>query len=148
MPPSRKNRVLAPQQSPPPGPVLRIRNQRHFEEQVLGSPLPVVVDFWADWCGPCKLMAPIFEKSAAHWQGRVLFAKLNTEQVPAVAKALQITSIPTLLVFLDGEVVDVRIGATPASSLDAMAQRVLDKQQGIGFFARLKRSLGAGTGTS
>lgn len=145
---AKKNRQSAPQQSQAPSPVLKIRNKQHFEDQVLGAELPVVVDFWADWCAPCKAMAPVFEKSAAKWQGQVLFAKLNTEQVPTVAKALQITSIPTLLIFLDGEVVDVRIGASPASSLDAMVQRALDKQQGVGFFARLKRSLGGNAAAS
>lgn len=139
---SKKRRHTTASHSQAPSPVLKVRNKQQFESQVLGSAVPVMVDFWADWCGPCLAMAPEFEKSAAKWRDQVLFAKLNTEQVPAVAKALQITSIPTLLVFLDGKVIDVRIGASPASAINAMAQRALDKHRGLGFFAKLKRTLG------
>lgn len=130
------------------GPVVQIRGAEHFEKVVLASELPVIVDFWAPWCVPCRMMAPIFEKAAEAWEGRVAFVKLNTEAVPSVAQRLEITSIPSLLVFHRGEVFDVRIGVTPASSLEAMAQRVFDRHEGVGFLDRLKRSIGLGGGSS
>ena len=102
------------------GPVVVVRNQAHFEQAVIDSEVPVIVDFWATWCAPCRMMAPIFQQVATGWEGRVTFAKLDTVAVPAVAQALKITSIPTLLVFHKGEVIDARIGVTPAAALESV----------------------------
>ncbi len=126
------------------GVFLNIRGKEHFEEAVLDSDLPVIVDFWAPWCVPCRMMAPVFEQVAGNWVGRVRFAKLDTEAVPSVAQAFHVASIPTLLVLYQGEVVDVNVGVTAATSLNSMAQRVYDRHLGLGFFDRLKRSLGFG----
>lgn len=84
-----------------------------FQQQVLQSDKPVIVDFWADWCGPCKMMAPAFEDLAREYQGRMVFAKLDVDENPGVASAYGIRGIPTLLVFSNGKVVDQLIGARP-----------------------------------
>ncbi len=76
-----------------------------FAEAVLKSPVPVVVDFYADWCGPCKIIAPYFERLAKKYEGRVAFGKLNTDYNRRTAAAYQITGLPTVLVFKDGKVV-------------------------------------------
>jgi thioredoxin 1 len=73
-----------------------------FDEEVGGSELPLVVDFWAEWCGPCRMVAPVLEQIAAENVGKVRLAKLNVDDAPAVAQRFGIMSIPTLMVFKDG----------------------------------------------
>ena len=124
------------------GPVTEIKNDNQFRNLVGGAEGPVVVDFWAPWCQPCKLMAPVFEAAARDWSGQARFVKVNTEATPSLARALQITSIPTLLVFLDGEVVDTRVGLAPKAQLDAMVRRAVDKRSGVGLIDKLKRWAG------
>ncbi|MBI5509066.1 MAG: thiol reductase thioredoxin [Deltaproteobacteria bacterium] len=119
--------------------ILDIKGKQQFEREVLGGDLPVVVDFWAPWCQPCKMQAPVFAAAAADYLGRVRFAKVNTEAVPGLAAALRIASIPSLLVFDGGKVIDARIGLTGRGPLDTMLRRALDRHQGVGFWARLKR---------
>ncbi len=86
---------------------------QNFEEKVTKSDKPVIVDFWAEWCGPCRMMAPAFEDLAREYQGRVVFAKLNVDYNPNVAARYGIRSIPTLLLFRNGRLVDQLIGARP-----------------------------------
>jgi len=96
---------------------------QNFEEEVLKSDIPVVVDFWAPWCGPCRMIAPITEKLAEEFDGRVKFCKLNVDQNNQTAVKYQIMSIPLLSFFKDGEKVDESLGAVP----EAMIRPKVDK---------------------
>ncbi len=94
-----------------------------FENEVLKSELPVLVDYWAPWCGPCRLVAPIVEELAEEYDGRVKFVKVNTDDNVGTAVAYGIRSIPTLLLFKDGQQIDQIIGFRPKRDL----QRLLEK---------------------
>ena len=82
----------------------------NFEEIVLKSKLPVLVDFWASWCGPCKRIAPILEDLAKEVEGKAIIAKLEVDEEPSIADAFEIMSIPTIIIFKDGKVVKQLIG--------------------------------------
>jgi thioredoxin 1 len=90
-----------------------------FEAQVLQSAEPVVVDFWAEWCGPCKMIAPALEEIAGTMNGKVKIVKLNVDENPATAAKYGIMSIPTLMLFKNGELASRQVGAAPKQKLEA-----------------------------
>jgi thioredoxin 1 len=94
-------------------------NDANFESEVLRSGLPVVVDFWAAWCGPCKMMSPIIEKVAEQYAGKLKFGKLNVDENPQTASQYQAMSIPTLIFFRNGAAADRSVGTIPEAELRA-----------------------------
>ena len=94
-----------------------------FDRVVADSPVPVLVDFYADWCGPCKMMAPVLDQVARERTGRVLVAKVDTDANPAVSQRFGIRSIPTLVAFRGGAEVARELGALPKPRLDALIDR-------------------------
>ena len=93
-----------------------------FADKIIKSPLPVLLDCWAPWCGPCKMIGPIMEELAGQWKGKVRVGKLNVDENPNTANQFQIRSIPTLLVFDKGKLVNTLVGALPKQQItQAMA---------------------------
>jgi len=99
-----------------------------FQKEVVDAGVPVLVDFWAPWCGPCRAVSPTIESLAADYQGRVKIAKINVDEQQAIAGALRIQSIPTVALFDGNKVIDAKIGAMPRHEYTAMLDRALAKR--------------------
>lgn len=97
----------------------------NFETEVLQSELPVLVDFYADWCGPCKMMAPVVEKLAEEYEGRIKVGKLNTDENMQIAQQYRIASIPTFMIFKSGELAFSWMGVTSAADFKSKLDEVL-----------------------
>ncbi len=103
-------------------------NDATFEQEVLKSSLPVLVDFWAPWCAPCRAIAPITEKLAAEYAGRVKFCKVNVDENPLASRRYQISSIPSILYFRDGLIADVSLGAVAAQEIKLRIEALLKQR--------------------
>jgi thioredoxin 1 len=97
----------------------------NFEQEVLKSDVPVLIDFWAVWCGPCRVIAPVVEEIAGEYEGKLKVGKLDVDNNPQVAVKYGIRSIPTLLIFNNGEVSDQLIGALPKAQIVDRVERVM-----------------------
>ncbi len=104
--------------------VIEVTDQ-NFEDEVIKSALPVLVDLWAPWCRPCLMVAPVVDSLAEKYNGRVKFCRLNVDGNPRVAARYRIMSIPTLMFFKGGEVVDTVIGAVPERALQPKIEELL-----------------------
>ena len=104
--------------------VLHIGSEEAFDQLIAGE-TPVLVDFWATWCGPCRMIAPIVEEIADEYTGKVVVAKVDVDEQGELAQRYRIMNIPTLLVFKRGEVVDKAIGARPKAALEQMLDKAL-----------------------
>ena len=93
--------------------------------EVINGELPVLVDFWASWCGPCRMIAPFIEQLADEYEGKVAFMKVNVDEQPELCEKYRVSSIPNLILFKDGDVVEQSAGARPKALIAAMIDQVL-----------------------
>lgn len=97
----------------------------NFNKEVLEAGIPTFVDFWASWCGPCRMIGPVFEELSKEYAGKVKFAKVNVDENPKTPSAYGVRGIPTLIMFKGGKAVDQIVGAVPKSQLDGAVKKVL-----------------------
>ena len=102
-------------------------NDASFLNDVINSPLPTIVDFWAEWCGPCKIIAPILEEISKEKQNLLNIYKLNVDENPETAQKYNVRGIPTLIYFNEGEIIETKIGSLPKSALNEWIESLLNK---------------------
>jgi thioredoxin 1 len=103
---------------------LTITNE-NFESEVIASPIPVLIDFWAGWCGPCKMIGPLIDQLAGEYEGRLKVGKVNVDEQGELAGRHNIASIPTLIVYKDGSPVQQQIGAAPKQQIEALFKNLI-----------------------
>jgi thioredoxin 1 len=106
--------------------VNEIKNSQQFEQQVLNSANPVFVDFWAEWCGPCRSVSPVVEELSTEYDGKVDFVKINVDENGELAQKYNVLSIPTLAIFKNGEIVTQKVGASTKESFKTMIDGALN----------------------
>ncbi|MCK4235161.1 thioredoxin [candidate division WOR-3 bacterium] len=97
---------------------MEIKSKDEFDNEVLKSEVPVLVDFWAPWCGPCQMVSPVVEELAEDYSGKMKVCKMNVDEVPSIAQTYNVMSIPTIALFKGGKMVEQVIGALPKSSIE------------------------------
>ena len=121
----RGDSQAAAEESLPTGPTPIHVTDGDFEELVLGSEIPVIVDFWAPWCMPCRMITPVLEKMSGEYDGRALMAKVNTDENPQWAIKYGVQGIPTLLFVRNGEIEDRIVGVAPAGQIKERLEKLL-----------------------
>jgi thioredoxin 1 len=106
-------------------PLIVTLTQDNFEAEALKSTMPVLVDFWAEWCGPCKMIAPVLDELAGEYQGKVKIAKINVDEQQGLAAQFRISAIPTLLIIKNGQVIEQAQGAKSKRDLKASLDRAV-----------------------
>ncbi|MGC9034417.1 MAG: thioredoxin [Verrucomicrobiia bacterium] len=104
-------------------------NSTEFVKEVLNSDVPVVVDFYTPWCGPCKMLAPVLERVAGEYDGKVKFVKVNVDDAPALAATYNISGVPTIILFKDGRIADISVGFVSEGMLRSTINRVIENEE-------------------
>ncbi len=107
--------------------VKAVSDKKSWETDVISSPMPVFVDFWAEWCGPCRMVSPVVEELSNEYDGKVSFVKVNVDEANEIASKYNVFSIPTLALFNKGEIVAQQVGAASKESYKNMIDKALEK---------------------
>lgn len=103
--------------------MVKVINDSNFSEEVLKASEPVIVDFWASWCGPCKMLAPVVEEVSKELEGRAKFVKINVDENPVASNQYRVASIPTLIIFKNGKIADTLVGFRPKQSIKSAIEQ-------------------------
>jgi len=107
--------------------ITKVSDAKAWETDVMSSPIPVFVDFWAEWCGPCRMVSPVVEELAGDYEGKINFVKVNVDEANDLASKYNIFSIPTLAIFNKGEIVSQQVGAASKEAYKNMIDTALEK---------------------